>query len=213
MTASPFDNPLLSGLLGDGEVSAYFATDADIAAMIAFEKALAAAEAAEGVIPAEAGPAIVAALAGYVPDIERLRAGTANDGVVVPEFVKQLRKAVGEVHGVHVHFGATSQDVIDTSLALRLREIVAVLEMRLEGVIALLNAMEERDGAIKVMAHTRMQAAIPVAAARKIASWREPLLRHLERLTQVKDDLLVLHFGGAAGTLDKLGDRSAADGG
>ena len=62
--------------------------------------------------------AIVAALASFRPDMAKLRAGVARDGVVVPELVRQIKQAVGEPHGASVHLGATSQDVIDTALVL-----------------------------------------------------------------------------------------------
>lgn len=178
--------------------------------MVGFEIALARAEAEEGVIPAVAGEAIARTLEDFTPDIALLRNGTARDGVIVPELVRQLRAAVGEPFAAQVHFGATSQDVIDSGLALRLVPIIAVLEARLASLADLLAEIAARDGDIETMAHTRMQAAIPVPAARKIASWRDPLLRHCARLDAVRDEIGVLHFAGAAGTLDKLGNKAEA---
>jgi 3-carboxy-cis,cis-muconate cycloisomerase len=210
LSVSPFDHPYLSGLVGDHEIGACFSAEADMAEMLAFERALAAAEAEEGLIPAEAAGAIVAALAAFAPDPERLSRGVARDGVVVPELVKLLRDAVDEPYGKHVHFGATSQDVADTSLALRLRHVMRVLNARLDALIDKLDALDSRDGAIEVMAHTRMQAAIPVPASRKIQSWRDPLQRHLQRLKAVENEIAVLNFGGAAGTLERLGDKAEA---
>ena len=210
MTISAFDHPVLGGLLGDEEVSALFSAQAEIEAMLAFEIALARAEAAEGVIPAETGEAIALALSGFSPKVSALREGAARDGVVVPELVRQLRAAAGEPHGAKVHFGATSQDVIDTGLALRLVSALGILERRIGGLCNLLEEIGRRDGAVETMGHTRMQAAIPVPASRKIASWRDPLLRHRERLAAVRQDVCVLSFGGAAGTLEKLGAHAQA---
>ncbi len=205
MSVSVFDHPFLSGLLGDEAVGACFSVDADLAAMLVFEEALAVAEAEEGVIPKGAAAAISKACASFKPDLEKLRQGTARDGVVVAELVRQLREAVGEPHARQVHFGATSQDVIDTSLALRLNSALQIMASRIDDVAGKLEALEARDGAIQTMAHTRMQAAIEVPASRKILSWREPLLRHRARLAAVRKEIAVLTFGGAAGTLDKLG--------
>jgi len=210
MSASPFDHPILSGLQGDAEVAALFSVDAEIAGMIAFETVLAEAEAAEGLIPAEAANAIVARLAGVALDIPALRAGAVRDGVVVPELVRQLRAGIGEPHGKHVHFGATSQDVVDTSLALRLKQAAGILDLRLGVLVAALDAVNARDGAIETMGHTRMQAAIAVPASRKILSWCDPLVRHRQRLPAVMDDVALLHLGGAAGTLEKLGGKAEA---
>lgn len=210
MSASPFDHPFLSGLLGDAVVAEHFTAQADIAAMVRFEIALAQAEAVEGVIGAEAANAIGQVLSGFEPDMAALDRGVARDGVVIPELVKAIRGAIGKPHGDKVHFGATSQDAIDTSLALRLGKVLAVFEDRLTSLIDLLADLEAAQGGVEVMAHTRMQAAIPVIAARKIVSWRLPLERHLEWLEAVRRDVLVLTFGGAAGTLEKLGDKGPA---
>lgn len=208
MSASPFEHPFLSGLLGDAEMAPFFSAEADCRAMLAFETALAKAQGGAGVIPAESAGTIVAALAGFSPDLPALAAGVGRDGVVVPEFVRQLRHAVGGDAAGFVHFGATSQDVIDTSLALRLVPALAILDARLAAVATALRALDHRDGGIEVMAHTRMQAAIPVPASRKIRSWREPLSRHRVRLQDLVADVAVVHFGGAAGTLEKLGDEA-----
>lgn len=210
MSASPFDHPFLSGLLGDDAVAVCFSAQADVDAMVAFEVELAAAEAAEGLIPAGAGAAIREALAQFVPDMEHLRIGTARDGVVVPALVAQLRAVVGDPHDVHVHFGATSQDVIDTSLAIRLARALAIVCHRIEGVIDALDALQDRDGAMQVMAHTRMQAALPVPAARKIASWREPLKRALDPASGGVPHVADLALWGAVGTREKLGERGDA---
>lgn len=210
MTAAPFDHPYLSGLLGDAEIAALLSASAELREMLRFEAELAKAQSAEGVIPRKSADRIVAVLAGFSPDLDKLKDGAAQDGVVVPELVKQLRKAIGGSEAAHVHFGATSQDVVDTSLALRLRDACAIFERRIDALVAELTSLKHRDGETQVMAHTRMQAAIPVAAARKIRSWRDPLARHRERLPAIRDGVAVLHFAGAAGTLEKLGDKGPA---
>ena len=145
--------------------------------MLAFETALAAAEAGRGRHPARRrrgdrrrrSPA-------SGPTSAPSRAATARDGVVVPELVRQLRAAVGEPHAARLHFGATSQDVIDTALVLRLKAALPVLAARLDG-----NGRGARRArrALRrprsLMGRTRMQAAIPITAGARIASWRGPL--------------------------------------
>ncbi len=210
MTASPFDHPFLSGLLGDEETGACLAAEADVAAMVRFERALAGAEAAEGVIPVAAADAITAAVASFQPDMALLRQGAGRDGLVVPELVRQLRAAVGEPHAKHVHHGATSQDAVDTSLSLRFSAVLDILGVRLARTADALDALARRDGGKRVMAHTRMQAALPVDASRKISSWRDPLIRHQARLVSVRGHVGVLHFGGAVGSLEALGDKADA---
>lgn len=210
MTASPFDHAFLSGLLGDAETGACLTAEADVAAMIRFERALAEAEGAEGVIPAEAAQKIAAAASSFEPEMAPLREGMRRDGVVIPELVRQLRAAVGEPHAKYVHHGATSQDAIDTSMALRLSAALDIFAARLTRTVEALDALARRDGGKRVMAHTRMQAALPVDAARKIFSWRDPLVRHQARLVSVRGHVGVLQFGGPVGSLEALGDKADA---
>jgi len=210
MSVSAFDHPILSGLVGDEEFAALFSVVAELAAILRFEIALAEAEAEEEIISQEAAEAISAALQHYKPDVGALNRGIARDGVVIPALVEQLRQKLPEEHRTCLHFGATSQDPIDTALAMRLSQATTLLATRLDEVIESLDALERRDGGIEVMAHTRMQAAIPVRAGRKIISWRDPLMRHRARLETIRKSVTVLTFGGAAGTLDKLGEKGPA---
>ncbi|MFO1106783.1 MAG: 3-carboxy-cis,cis-muconate cycloisomerase [Amaricoccus sp.] len=209
MGTAIFDHPWLGGLVSDPETEALLGPEAEIAAMIDFERALAAAEAACGVIPAAAASRIGAALEGFRPDLAALRSATARDGVVVPDLVRQLRAAAGE-NGASLHFGATSQDVIDTALILRLKPLVGLWRSRLRALDHALGILAERFGDKRLMGRTRMQAAIPITAGDRIAAWRGPLPRHLARLDALERDLLVLQFGGAAGTLEKLGPQAGA---
>ena len=138
------------------------------------------------------------------------RPGWRRDGVVIPGLVKQLRAAVGAPHADAVHRGATSQDIIDTGLVLRLKQAVTLLEARLADLIASLDALRDRDGAKPLMAHTRMQVALPFTAADKIETWVAPLRRHAGRLAEIKPRLLVLQLGGPVGTRAELGDHATA---
>jgi 3-carboxy-cis,cis-muconate cycloisomerase len=210
MSASPFDHPFLSGLLGDEDTASQFSAAAEIAAMVAFERALAETQAAEGVIEDAAASAIVSALVSFRPDIAALRAGVARDGVVVPALVRQLRAAVGEPHAARLHFGATSQDVIDTGLMLRLKPVIGRLDDLLTQLTVRLSALDSRFGGKPLMGRTRMQAAIAISVSDRVRTWLEPLLRHRTRLAALRDDLLVVQFGGAVGTLEKFGDKAQA---
>ncbi|RWN32081.1 MAG: 3-carboxy-cis,cis-muconate cycloisomerase [Mesorhizobium sp.] len=210
MTVSPFDHPLLSALLGDEEAARHFSVEAEIEAMLAFEQALSQAEADNGIISKDAGAAIVAALGTFRPDTALLRAGVAKDGVMVPELVRQIRAAVGEPHGRKVHFGATSQDVIDTGLMLRLKPAAEHLCLLLTETILRLVSLQERFGSRALTGMTRMQKAIQIKVQDRVAAWQGPLQRHQEKLPEQSRRLLVVQFGGAAGTLEKLGDKGKA---
>ncbi|HMB48387.1 MAG TPA: 3-carboxy-cis,cis-muconate cycloisomerase [Afifellaceae bacterium] len=207
MTVSPFDHPFLSGLLGNDEVAALFSADADIQMMLRFESALAQAEAVEGVIPQEAAQRIAEVCSMFQPDMASLASATARDGVVVPELVRQLRLAVGEPHGEHVHFAATSQDVIDTSLVMRLKQAIAVIERRIGEVGAKLADLSAKDGHKAMIGRTRMRNALQITAARRIRSWSEPLENSLNVLKSVQPGVLMLQFGGPVGMLQSLEDN------
>ena len=207
MTVSPFDHPFLSGLLGNDEVAALFSADRDIATMLRFESALAEAEAREGAIPQEAADRIMEVCASFRPDMEGLAKATARDGVVVPDLVRQLRIAVGETHGQHVHFAATSQDVIDTSLVLRLKQALVIIERRIGEVSHTLAELSARDGHKAMVGRTRMRNALQITAARRIRSWLEPLENSLNVLQSVRPGVLMLQFGGPVGMLQALDEK------
>ncbi|THV20631.1 3-carboxy-cis,cis-muconate cycloisomerase [Peteryoungia ipomoeae] len=208
MTASVFDHPFLSGLLGDPETAALFSAQADLAAMLRIEVALADVQAACGLVPKASAETIAGLAETFVPDMHMLAVATARDGVVIPELVRQWRAALGEA-GKDLHFGATSQDVIDTSLMLRLQSLCQLLTGRLERLEANLGQLNQKFGAARLMGHTRMQAAIEISVADRIVAWQAPLAELQGRLAHWQSAGLPLQFGGAAGTLDKLGDQGA----
>ncbi|WP_028745626.1 3-carboxy-cis,cis-muconate cycloisomerase [Rhizobium mesoamericanum] len=207
MTISAFDHPFLSGLLGDDETASYFSAAADIRAMLGFEAALARAEAIHGLISHEAARHIDTSCATFEPDVFRLRTATARDGVVVAELVKQLREAVGSPYSDCVHLGATSQDLIDTSLMVRLRAVGFLFASRLARISQEFDSLDARFGKAVLMGRTRMQAAIAITVSDRLRAWRTPLEAYRDRLTQQR---FVLQFGGAAGTLERLQDKAPA---
>lgn len=199
---------LLSALVGDDEIAAHFGDAADLDAMRCFEVALAEAEAKVGLIPVEAAEAIAKAAENFAPNMAALAASMRRDGVQGPGFVTQLREIVPEPHREYVHFGATSQDVVDSSLVLRLKPVIVELRKRLEHLIIYLEQIQVRDGSLRLMAHTRMKEALEFTAGHKIETWLRPLRRILERLTDVAARLLVVQLGGAVGTREKFGTRA-----
>jgi 3-carboxy-cis,cis-muconate cycloisomerase len=207
MTYSAFDHPILSGLLGDPEIAALFSAEADLKAMLAFEAALATVQARHGFIPVDAAERIATLCATFRPDVNALRQSVASDGVLVPEFVRQMRHAISGDAAAYLHFGATSQDVIDTSLMLRLKAVCEMVRTRLSLIIDRMTALGDKHGTAELTGYTRMQAAIPIAVADRIRAWREPLERHHARLTVLDETAFAVQFGGAAGTLEKFGDK------
>jgi adenylosuccinate lyase len=131
---------------------------------------LARAEAEVGVVPNEAADAIASTCALFRPDLAGLRGAVLRDGVVVPELVRQLRDAVGPPHDRYVHLGATSQDVIDAGLLLRLGPVLGILERRLDGLVDRLQRLEVAWRERKLFGRTRMRRARPIAASSPRAS-------------------------------------------
>ena len=205
MSASVFTHPVLAGLFGDEEIESYLTAAAEIDAMLAFEAALAAAEAEAGLIAAKSVTAIQARIAAFAPDIDALSAGVAQDGVVVPALLKQLRSGLAEEAGRDLHKGATSQDAIDASMAMRFQGISFAIDRRLEALVDALAGWRIRDGERTVMAHTRMQAARPTVFARKLSSWSDPLVRCRLRRQEFAPRAFALRMGGATGDRSGFG--------
>lgn len=201
------DNPILGGLFGDEEIADHLTGAAEIAAMIRFEAALARAEAAGGVIPADAGDAIAHALECIEITPDSLVTPTAAAGVPVPGLVKHLRQSIGPPHGDYLHWGATSQDVVDTGWTLRLQAIMDIVEERLIDLLGTLGDAAERHADLPMAGRTRSQVATPITLGLRISGWASPLLRCLDRLDELRPRLLVLQLGGASGALSILGPK------
>jgi len=199
-------NPLLSALAGDADIEKLLSDEAQLTSMLAVEGALAEASADCGWIGADAARAVQAAIAGFTPDHADLAVGMAQDGVVVPALVRQLRGQVAEPHRAALHRGATSQDVVDTALMLQVARIFDLYEARLMTLLERLEALAAEAGDRPLMAHTRMQAALPTSWTAKIGTWSEPLQRHRRALAAMRRSLLVVQLGGP------VGDRGSFEG-
>ncbi len=198
---------MLDSLFTDVEVAAIFAEDRYVAEMLAVEAALATVEARLGVIPAESGKVIAERIASFRPDLGLIRSRLGDDGVPVIELVRQLREHVGGAAAGDVHFGATTQDIMDTALVLQMRAALAAVEKTLGRAIDNLAAMARRYRQSVMPGRTHSQQAVPIPFGLKAAAWLAPLLRHRTRLAEIRPRVLAVQLGGAAGTLEPLGDR------
>ncbi len=204
------NRPLLAALAGDQEIEALLADEAQVAAMVRFEVALAQAEAEVGLISAEAATAIATGLAGFEPDWGDLALGMARDGVVVPALLVQMRRRIAAPHAEALHKGATSQDAIDTALVLQLASVIAALVARLTAMLDALDGLMDRYGGQGLMAHTRMQRALLYSVGAKLSTWMAPLRRHLAALQAVRRSLLVIQLGGPIGDRSSFGPNGEA---
>ena len=204
---------LLNPLLGSRALGEIFSDRGRLQGMLDFEAALARAEAAVGVVPAAAAPVIAAQCDAARLDVAALGEAAALSGNLAIPLVKQLTALVARQDSDaarFVHWGATSQDVMDSGLVLQLKAALPRLEADFARLIDTLAALAARHRRTPAVGRTWLQHALPVTFGLKAAGWLDPLLRHRERLAELKPRLLVLQFGGAAGTLASLGDRGIA---
>jgi 3-carboxy-cis,cis-muconate cycloisomerase len=206
MSGAPFEHPLLSGLFGDVEVASLFSAEAQIRAMLAVEAALSLAQGETGVIPEVAAARIAEVAETLAIDPAALAAGCARDGMPVPALVAGLREAVGGTAAQYVHWGATSQDIMDTALILSVRDALAILERRSLHLAGALADLADDHRQTVMAARTRSQNAAPTAFGLKAAGWLMPLVRHHQRLAELRPRALLLSFGGACGNLAALGE-------
>ncbi len=191
---------------------ALFDDAATIRHALAFEAALARAEAAEGLIPGETGGAIVAACSGLVIDPAALAEEAALAGTLAIPLVKRLRAAVGGEAGAAVHKGATSQDVADTVLMLQVKAGVTLLAIDLDRICAALYALAGRHAATPAIGRTLLQDAMPLGFGLRLAQAAAGIDNAARRLDAEVAANAKLQFGGAAGTragLDGKGDAIA----
>jgi 3-carboxy-cis,cis-muconate cycloisomerase len=175
-------------------------------AMLDFERALAAAEAELGLIPAEAADAIAAACRAELFDAERIAAEGRGSGNPAEPLVRALRAAVGGEAAGHVHHGATSQDVVDTAAMLVATRAIATVLADVASVTAVCAELADAHRETTMVARTLLQHAVPTTFGLKAATWLAGVLE-AQQLVLAAADRLAVQLGGAAGTLAALGDR------
>lgn len=204
--ATPLDSAIFAPLFTDEELSCLLNDDAFVRALVEVEIALALAEARVGVIPASAAEQIAKAQAVKI-DIAALTRGAARSGFPIIALVQELRKQVGGEAGAYVHWGATTQDIMDTAYVLQSRAAIKMLRARLGEIARQLSSLADRHRDTVLAGRTHGQQALPITFGLKVAGWLAPVIRHVERLEEILLRLLVVQFGGAAGTLAALGDK------
>jgi 3-carboxy-cis,cis-muconate cycloisomerase len=178
--------------------------------MAEVEAALARAEAKAGIIPEGAAEEICAAARSVNADLQQIAKGTARDGFPVIALVQALRQEAGPQAAPYVHWGATTQDIIDTAVVLQCRSAIALFKGRLSKIGRSLAGLADRHRSTILAGRTHSQQALPITFGLKAANWLAPLARHRERLDEICTRLLVIQFGGASGTLAALGDKGLA---
>lgn len=211
MPAAPADSALYHDLLGDAQTAALFTDRAEIRAMLLVEGALARAQAGLGIIPPDAAAAIDRAARTLDLDPAPLAAQVAVDGVPVPAVVAAFRRAMGAPeHAQYVHWAATSQDIVDTGLALRLLRVIELWQARLDALAAAFGRLARAHADLPMAARTYGQAATPTSFGAVVAGWGRPVLAHRTHLATLRAEIGVVSLGGAAGTLSAMGPQGPA---
>ena len=206
MPAAPADSALYARLFGDAETALLFTDTAEIRALLLVEGALARVQGALGLIPRDAAAFIDRASREVVLDPAAMAAETARSGVPVPALLAAFRKeAKAPELMAWLHWGATSQDIIDTALALRLRRVLDLWDTRLSALIGALGALAGAHADLAMAGRTFGQTAAPTSFGAVVAAWGRPLIAHRARLTAVQGDVCRVSLSGAAGTLSVLG--------
>ena len=206
-------SPLLAPMLSSGQMRAICDDATVLQRMLDFEAALARVEAATGVIPKAAAEPIAKACKVSSFDLAALAEAAPRSGNLAIPLVRALTAEVARSNpeaARYVHWGATSQDVIDTAAMLTLRAGIDALAADLDRATRAFAALAQKHRNTAVVARTWLQHALPMPFGLKLAEYAAALHRSRLRLTRLSQDTLALQFGGAAGTLAALGDKGLA---
>lgn len=203
---------IFEGFLSTPEAIELFSERKLVEAMLRFEAALARAQAKAGLIPDEAAQSIIGTCKVELFDVGKIVRESVREGGIAAPFVKSLKETVSlfnDEAGVYVHLGASSQDVVDSAMALVTREAIVLIEQEVQKAVAVLLALAERYAAVPMLARTAMQPASVTSFGLKCAAWAAPLVRSQQRLQTAASNALSLQLGGSVGTLADMrsGDK------
>ncbi|WP_150523559.1 lyase family protein [Roseibium sediminis] len=200
----PFD-ALTAPIFADREIETCFGSTAIAGEMVRVEVALAEVQAELGLISESAADAIRKAGEGWSCADNVIEHSVASAGVPVPEFVRQFRKAVGSEYAGWVHFGATSQDIIDTAFSLAYQKAFGLLTARLNALIDALEKKASSHAETVMLARTRGQLATPITLGLRIAQWAQPLVALEADQHHIASRAFKVQFGGASGSRSSVG--------
>ena len=189
------------------EMAEIFSLESHVRGMLVFEAALARAEARAGIIPQEAANIITNSCRENVFDVAALYREAEASGTPVIPLVRMLTAQIDDDAKKYVHWGATSQDAIDTSLMLQMREGIDLLASRLLDVCEVCEKLAEQYRKTLMAGRTMMQQAVPITFGLKAARWLAMAVRQVYVLQEHRERSLAVQLGGAAGTLASLGDK------
>lgn len=205
-SSTVFDSILFRDAFGTQQMREIFSDHALVARYIEVEVALAQAEAKCGVIPPEAAVTIAQESRLERINFDRMRAETDIVGYPILPLVHQLVEMCGDA-GRYVHWGATTQDIMDTANVLQIRAALDVVEADIVALRRILANLSRQYRNTPMAGRTHLQQALPITFGYKTAIWLGMFDRHQQRLQELRERVLVVEFAGAAGTLASLSGK------
>lgn len=184
-----------------------FSAASTVGMFLEFEVALARAQAACGVIPPSAADGIAKAARLQAIDLDAIERATSKTGFPVAPFVRQFTAACGEA-GHHVHWGATTQDLLLTTRARQVNEALAGVDAALRHLVAALTDLALRHRDVPMAGRGFGGHALPITFGLKVANWLSPCVRHVHRLSELRARPVEGELGGAMGTLAAMGPQA-----
>lgn len=209
MAASAFDSQHLTKLFDTGELAALFTDSAEMRALLLVEGALAKVQGTLGVIPEISGAFLHRATMEVQIDPSGLASATAQNGVSIPAFLSALRKTLeAPEHAQYLHWGATSQDILDTALMLRLKRAFDHIQSTLKQHLMSLAHLSEKYAETSMSGRTWGQHATPTSFGAVVAAWGHPLHELYIEMNAAKDTAFWVSLTGATGTSSALGPKA-----
>lgn len=204
MASTIIDSTIFQGIFSTDAMRQVWSDENRTARYIDVERALAKVQARLGLIPQEAADEIVSHCELAQIDMARLRQQTERIGYPILGVVTQINQLCRDKLGEYVHWGATTQDITDTATVLQIREALILVDDELAAISNALAKLAKEHRLTPVIGRSNLQQAIPVTFGYKMAGILSAVLRHRERIAQLRERVLVGEFAGAAGTLASL---------
>jgi 3-carboxy-cis,cis-muconate cycloisomerase len=204
MAASIIDSTIFQGIFTTDAMRQVWSDENRTAQYVKIERALAIVQGRLGIIPKDAADEIVSHCHIDNIDMARLRQQTERIGYPILGVVTQINQLCRDKLGEYVHWGATTQDITDTATVLQIREALELVDGELKSIAAAMAKLAKEHRLTPVIGRSNLQQAIPVTFGYKVAGLLSAILRHRERLAQLKERVLVGEFAGAAGTLASI---------
>nr|WP_202115349.1 adenylosuccinate lyase [Gilliamella sp. Pas-s25] len=195
---------ILGNNFGTSEMRAIWSEQNRLQKQVEVEVALAQAEGELGVIPAEAANAIIAKADATKLSIQHIAEEAAKAKHSLMSTINALQKQVGDA-GQYIHYGATTQDIVDTATVLQLKQSFVVIERDSKQVALELKRLAKQYQYLPMVGRTHGMQALPTTFGFKLAVWLDEFIRHLQRLSEIKQRVLVGNISGAICTYASIG--------